>query len=89
MALLAARDLRTSTGRNLDLVRRETGLDPWVVKSGVFKRKLETTEQVTVSEEDELRIPYLEKLLEHRQELSYRGIDYTDIDKLIQSVCIN
>ena len=26
---IVARDIRTTTGRNLDLVRRLTGLDPW------------------------------------------------------------
>ena len=38
VALLVARDLRTTTGKNLHLVRQETQLDPWTVKPSVIKQ---------------------------------------------------
>ena len=49
VALLAARDLRSSLGSNLALVREETGLDPWVAGRAELRAALEEdhlTEQV-------------------------------------------
>ena len=36
VALLAARDLRSSTGSNLEMVRTMTGLDPWTVGAASY-----------------------------------------------------
>ena len=87
VALLVARDIRTTTGKNLDLIRQEANMDPWTVKSHAVKKKLTQSETVDVREEDKWRVKYLAKLLEQRQELYYGGYDHTD--NLIKSVCIN
>ena len=89
VALMVAWDLRTTTAKNLDLVRQETNMDPWTVKSPVIKRELKLKELVVVDSEDEWRVAYLTKLLEHRQELYYNSIEFHDIDALLQSLCIN
>ena len=43
LALLAARDLRSSTGSNLEMVRTMTGLDPWTVGRSELRSTLNRT----------------------------------------------
>ena len=59
VALLSARDIRSSLGSNLTLLRDETGLDPWVVSPGQLKQALIDAEKVEVPSNDEWRIHYL------------------------------
>ena len=53
VALLVAGDMRTTTARNIDLVRQETNMDPWTVKSHIVKHKLKLQELVEVASVDE------------------------------------
>ena len=89
VALLVARDMRTTTAKNLDLVRQETNLDPWTVKPLLVKQELKLRELVEIASEDKWRVVYLSKLLEQRQELHYKAIENHQLDSLIQSLCIN
>ena len=52
VALLAARDLRSSLGANLALVREETGLDPWVAGRGELQAALVAAELAPVPQLD-------------------------------------
>ena len=91
MARLAARDIRSSVGINLALLRRETGLDPWVASPGQLKAALLSSSMVEVPDQDRWRIPYLEKLLEERMRAYYKGDEeeVKRIQSLLVSLCIN
>ena len=91
MAGLAGRDVRTTTGGNLRLLRELSGLDPWVFGSSRLKEELVKSETREVPALDQWRVPYLSSLLERRQVLHYQG----DIDRekelsdLVDSLCVN
>ena len=72
-ALLAARDLRSSIGSNLALLRKETGLDPWTCSAQQLRTALLQAEEVPVPPEDAWRAPYMWKLLEERLQHYYCG----------------
>ena len=92
VALMAARDMRTCLGRNLRVVEELSGgLDPWVASTSTVRSVLSAREAVSVPEGAEFRLPYLLRLLEHRQELHYHGLqgDEEDVQRLIDSLCVN
>ena len=72
-ALLAARDLRSSVGSNLALLREESGLDPWTCSLGQLRAALLRAEEVPVPAEDAWRVPYTWRLLEERLHYYYCG----------------
>ena len=90
-ALLAGRDLRTVTGRNLKLVEEKSGQDPWVASPAGVRECLSTLEEAPVSELDWWRIKYLEDLFEEKQKMFYNGRDeeIIRISELINSFCVN
>ena len=61
-----ARDIRSVTGWNLQLVRDLTKLDPWVTSSYKLKAALIGAEKVEVPANDHWRPPYLCSLLAQR-----------------------
>jgi hypothetical protein len=63
VALLAARDLRSTLGSNLALVRELTGLDPWTAASSRLRAALEAVDRAEVPEQDSWRVGALQKLL--------------------------
>ena len=73
LARLAARDLRTNVGSNLDHIRRETNLDPWIYGGARVRDALIAHNKVNVSKQDEWRIGYADKLLTARLEAYYAG----------------
>ena len=89
MANLVSRDVQTTTGSNLRLIERETGLSAWSTGPGKLKDALVRHEIAPVEDREKWRIPLLNKLLIQRQELFYLGEDIEDISGLINSLCIN
>ena len=91
LANLTARDIRTTTGKNVKLVSEKSGLDPWVYGSARIKEELARAEIVEVAETDQWRTDYLRKLLEQRQILHYEGDKEGKerLSDLINSLCIN
>ena len=92
MACLVGRDVRSTTAKNLRLLRRETGLDPWVDSSTTFKRALrEKEDNLLVPATDEWRVSYLALLLEQRQAAHYEAMEEEEerLSSLIDSLCIN
>ena len=85
---LVGRDIRTTTGNNLHLVRDLTGLDPWCCTSKQVKKVLGGRLSV-VPEQDMWRLPYLGKLLEQRGELHHQMMDTAELTELIESLCEN
>ena len=81
VALLAARDVRSSLGSNLALVRQESGLDPWMESLARLRAALEVADQVPVPQQDSWRAPVLEKLLCARLQAYYAG-DKTEEKRL-------
>ena len=89
MANLVSRDVQTTTGTNLRLIERETGLSAWITGQVKLKDALVQKETVPVEEREKWRIPLLNKLMIQKQELLYLGEDIEDISGLINSLCIN
>ena len=89
MANLVSRDVRTTTGANLKLIQEASGLPIWGTSQEKLREALRVEEAVMVLKCDKWRVPYLSKLLEHCQELYYRGEDVKENDDLINSLCIN
>ena len=90
-ALLAARDLRSSLGSNLELIRKESGLDPWTCSKAKLTEALIQAEEVPIPEEDLWRIPYLWRLLEERLQFYYCGDTKEErrVQELIDSLVRN
>ena len=91
VALMAARDMRSNLGSNLEEVRRMTGLDPWTAGRGELRSALDGAVRREVPEEDSWRPVYLKKLLGCRVEAHY-GADLEEmarLDGLIQSLVHN
>ena len=94
MANLVARNIQSTTGRNLAAIGRASGLSPWKssnckLKTQCLKEAIKKLETVEPEPSDLWRIPFLDRLLGHRQELGYCGEDTDDISSLINSLCIN
>ena len=63
MARLSARDKRTNVGSNLDHIRCETGLDPWLYGGERIRDCLVSSNQNYIPESDVWRVEYARKLL--------------------------
>ena len=74
VARLAARDLRSSVGSNLALLREESGgLDPWTSPPGRLKAALQLSEESPIQTADAWRVPYMWRLLGERLQHFYNG----------------
>ena len=85
---VASRDVRTTTGSNLRLLRMETGLD--IASASPRRVKAELVKKLAVVPDiDKWRLPYLARLLEDRGELHYNGGETDHLTSLIDSLCVN
>ena len=73
VALLAARDLRSSLGSNMALVQEVAKLDPWGASRAEFQAALEKADRAPVPKLDSWRVPTLKKLLSARLQAYYSG----------------
>ena len=91
VALLAARDLRTTTGSNIRKVEEASGLSVWSSTTAQVRSAVRQRELVSVLVADLWRLPYLKRLLEQRLQHHYRGEkeEETIIQSLIDSLCVN
>ena len=85
---IVARDVRTTTGRNLQHVQEMTGLDPWSCL-GSQVRKVLDLKLAEMPQQDEWRLQYLGKLLEQRGQKYYQMEDTSELTELIDSLCVN
>ena len=88
LSLIVARDVRTTTGNNLQLLREMTGLDPWSCLGHQVKKVL-GEKLAEMPQQDSWRLLYLQKLLEQRGEMYYRMEDTTQLTELIDAICLN
>ena len=91
VALLASRDLRTTTGSNIRKVEEASGLSVWTSTTPQIRSAVRSNELVPVPLEDMWRLPYLKRLLEQRLQYHYRGEKEkeTQTQSLIDSLCVN
>ena len=92
LARVVAKDIRSTTARNLRLVEEETGGLSWSTSTRRIKERLMEREPV-VPRGELWRIKYLGKLLEKRDTLIYQGLEESDqvelLQSLIDSLCTN
>ena len=84
VANIVSRDVRSVTGKNLLLVERESGLDPWRTNSAEVRDKLSSRE---VPQQDLWRLPLLCQYLNQRREMESCLQDTKEISNLIDSLC--
>ena len=91
LANLLARDVRSSTGRNINTISNLTGKDPRLENPPAIKVALEEAELVEIQNLDKWRVRYLGVLLEQRMQLHYLGADdkKLELQHLIDSLCVN
>ena len=93
LARVVARDVRTTTARNLAMLETESGGLTWMDPAEKVKEGLASGEPA-VPGADSWRIPYLGKLLEQRDTLAYQGAAVPDeeverVQELVDSLCSN
>ena len=88
LAALVGRDAMSTTGKNLIMLQRETGLNPWVVSARQVSNVL-AAKVTPVPQQDSWRLQCLKKLLTQRYQLKMEAQDTKQISKLISSLCIN
>ena len=80
MSAVARQDIRTVTGSNVALVRRETGMEPTLCSLGGLKKELRRNIAI-VPDMDRWRVQYLSSLLSDRGEAHYTGNEW-EVEKL-------
>ena len=93
LARIVAKDIRTTTARNLRFIEVETGGGTWATSLKILKENLKEKNSV-VPAQDRWRVAYLGKLLEERDMLMYKGLADTtpeveSVQSLIDSLCTN
>ena len=81
---IVARCARSTTGKNLKYIERETNLDPWTAKAWRVREHIKRAE---VPMGEGWRLQYLAKLLEVRKELETSCQNVEEINLLIDSLC--
>ena len=81
---LVARDLQTTTARNIKLVRESSGLDPWAAGPRKLKETLHINESVAIPPQNTWKIEYTRSLLRQLQKAKYSVQD--DRVKYIQGL---
>ena len=86
MCSIVAKDVCTTTGRNLYLIQMETGLNPLQASAASVKAEL-GRRAAPVPDSDKWRCGYLAKLLEERGCVNYEGGETGHLTVLIDSFC--
>ena len=81
---MVARCARSTTGKNLKNIERETGMDPWTDQSWRIQEAIQRRE---VPKGEGWRIQYLAKLLDARLEMKDQCQDLEEINSIIDSLC--
>ena len=86
MCAVTRGDVQTTTGQNLDLIRRESGMNPMTC-SALKIRKILGGQLSAVPDNDQWRLRYLCRLLEARGQAHYEGGETEELTSLIDSLC--
>ena len=85
---LVGRDASSTTGKNLIMLEKETGLSPWTATPGQVSNALSDIVK-PVPQQDEWRLGCLGNLLIRRYNLKIQSLDTSETSYLIDSLCIN
>ena len=77
-------DVRSTTSRNLSVIRDVSGLDPLVVSPHDVRRSVKSSE---IPENDVWRPPLLDMLLNRRKDMEVALLKTDEIQKVIDSLC--
>ena len=91
LANLIARDRRSVTGRNVNLVMENSGSNVWSDNPAKIRAGLLKADTVEIANEDKWRVKYLGTLLQQRQEWHYQGAvdEEEQLQTLVDSLCVN
>ena len=91
LANLIARDRRSVTGRNVNIVSEHSGCDVWGDSPFKIKEGLVKADTVQADNVDKWRVGYLGTLLQQRQEWHYLGEveEEERLQTLVDSLCVN
>ena len=91
VARLAARDVRSSVGSNLAIIRDETKLDPWMLNKTTLSSTMTKIETAEPEDEDKWRISYLVSLHDQRLYHKYTADSQSEdrLSELIDSLVRN
>ena len=81
---IVSNDIQSVTGRNLANIARLFQLNPRMDPASAFKVK---DIGYMTPEEDQWRLPFLEKLLDQRREIWTCEEETSHVDELIESLC--
>ena len=68
---IAARDLQTTTAKNIKFVENQSGIDPWIVGPEKLKQALQNCQLVDIPAQDEWIVAYLGTLLRQLDDAKY------------------
>ena len=86
VASIVAKDMGSTTGRNLFKLSEETGLNPWKASSSMIREALESN-IARVPDVDFWRLPLLEKLLHQRYQMENELQETDKLQELVDSLC--
>ena len=86
-----ARNIQSTTGKNLQYIQEETGLSPWSAPRRGLRDALVAGEVAEVLPQDRWRLPYLGSLLSQRREARKLALEEEEkrLTKLIDSLVAN
>ena len=84
VASMVGRSARSTTGKNMLGIERETGMDPWTAKAWSVRKEVPRAE---VPPGEGWRVQYLSKLLLARREMMVMCQDVEQVNVLIDSLC--
>ena len=84
LADIVCQDIRTTTAKNLALVRSESGIDSFTVPASLVRRNVKLTE---IPVNHEWRLSLLEKLLAQRKVMESELQEITTLSQTIDSLC--
>ena len=86
VAKIIAHSMGSTTGRNMAMIRRETGLNPWDATPVQVRDNLPSA---AVPQQDKWRLNLLQKYIAQRRKMEIDLDDTQHINSLINSLCIN
>ena len=91
LSRMLSRDVRSVTGKNLQMVQELTNLNPWTTQKKHLKIGLVTSEIMETPLQDRWRIQYLSSLLSQRRFAHLEGLEEYEkhLSELIESLVMN
>ena len=87
---MVGQDKQSCTGRNINYISGETGLDVWSTTTKQVRLALEKEDRLAVVPvQDQWRLPLLAKLLIDRGDKYYMCENYDLLTEQIESLCVN